>query len=630
MEGRIREEETYRVVLVGIEETSQEKKELFCRKISENYSISFHLLTKIVDHCPIILKKNLLLDKAETLAKTLRSFGAIVSVEEKTEFEAFFLEFNERVPHQIALESCALRKVPSGAWIVIGRARNISSEGLNDTWALIQIFNDLGELVTFEEAPIPINPIPPGEVFPFKVIFEGYLSIKRVSIAFKNASGGPIPAADGRRNKEWENVAINDEKEEGSPSPDPEQSPEEIFVRDLPDNGNKETESSEMEFLPSVEEQSNMVTGKDEEQISGELFAMGSGEVAVEESKDIVLEKDREEDEFPKEGSGMLLQEERLNENGKEEDISQGSVGLLDHRRDPLEETHLDPHLCEESPQPVKETFPESVVVKEKEIFPWIKDFRIAIEAYYQNHGDTFTRWFRVFQSEGGFADSLHPLLTILVHARFSQGILFEKTLVNTQRVIGLIAQTNLRLEEIPSLEGTPFFSGENWRDLFHKAFPKIQQVANNILKKEEWNAIDLEHFIGVIPHMSDRNSRMSVRWIHELIPDVVRIDFSNARINVGENLYRVASRLGVVDPHFDFFQGKDSMGDLKIQSFARMAYQQYAVKIEEPMAWVGGREEDGGNCFPIHPNCQRCLFESFCPKLYFHLNPSGKGMRGR
>ena len=128
---------------------------------------------------------------------------------------------------------------------------------------------------------------------------------------------------------------------------------------------------------------------------------------------------------------------------------------------------------------------------------------------------------------------------------------------------------------------------------------------------------------------MSDKNSRMSVRWVHELIPDVVKVDFSNTPINVGESIYRVASRLGVVDPHFDFYQGKDSMGDLKIQSFARIAYPQYPIKIEEPMAWVGGKEEEEGNCFPVQPRCRGCLFETFCPKLYYHLNPSGKGMRG-
>ncbi len=177
--------------------------------------------------------------------------------------------------------------------------------------------------------------------------------------------------------------------------------------------------------------------------------------------------------------------------------------------------------------------------------------------------------------------------------------------------------------------DGQEFFSGEDWRDLFHRALPKLQHVANNMLKRDEWNALDLERLIRVIPHMSDKNSHISVRWMHELIPDVVKIDFSSTPINIGESLYRVASRLGVVDPHFDYYQGRDSIGDLKIQSFAKSTFPQYPLRIEDPITWVGKKEE-GGHCFPTQPRCEGCLFETFCPKLYVHFNPSGKGMRGR
>src|SRR4030042_1670838 len=98
--------------------------------------------------------------------------------------------------------------------------------------------------------------------------------------------------------------------------------------------------------------------------------------------------------------------------------------------------------------------------------------------------------------------------------------------------------------------------------------------------------------------------------------------------IFIGESLYRVASRLGIVDPHFDTYQGRNSMGDIKIQSFAKIAFPQNPVKIEEPMSWMGREEERGGHCFPIQPRCEGCLFETFCPRLYVHFNPSEKGMR--
>jgi hypothetical protein len=89
-----------------------------------------------------------------------------------------------------------------------------------------------------------------------------------------------------------------------------------------------------------------------------------------------------------------------------------------------------------------------------------------------------------------------------LVHARFEQGDQSIKALENTQRVFRLIVQPNLLLEEVPPLEGTPFASGEIWKELFYRAIPKVQQIGNAILEKNRWRAFDLEQAIQVIPHM--------------------------------------------------------------------------------------------------------------------------------
>ena len=614
MQGMNQEEGNYQVVLIGIEGTTEENKESFCKKISENYGISLPLLKKIVDNCPIVLKKNLSLIKAETLGKTLKSFGAIVSVEEKKEVPPIFLEFKDRVPHRVALESSDLRRIQSGEWNLVGRAKNISGESLNDTWVLIQTFNHFGDLLTFEEAPVPFNPIPPGEAFPFKVVFEGDLSIQRVSIAFKNASGHLEPAVDRRKKREWLGMEIRDEKGEEPQFIDRIKPSEELFIKDSSDIWEGEAQPSEPESPPLLFEENKEVRGEDEEQVSREAILLRPEEVPrenipepLEESADLTSGMPREDGYQPDEELRAPLE----NEPSK------------------MVTPHLPPPLLEASSQLSIEVSPKNME-EEKEPYPWLKDFRNAIEIYYQKHRDIFSIWFEAYQREGGFAHPLHSILTILVHARFNQANLSEKALENTQRVIRFITQSNLRLEEIPPLEGTPFFSGEDWRDLFHKAFPKLQQVANNILKDEEWNAIDLERLIGVVPHMSDKNSRVSIRWIHELIPDIIQIDFSNTFINIGENLYRVASRLGVVDPHFDYYQGRNSIGDLKIQSFAKTIFHRYPRKIEEPMTWVGRKEEEGGYCLPTQPRCQGCLFETFCPRLYFHFNPSGKGMRGQ
>jgi adenine-specific DNA glycosylase len=96
--------------------------------------------------------------------------------------------------------------------------------------------------------------------------------------------------------------------------------------------------------------------------------------------------------------------------------------------------------------------------------------------------------------------------------------------------------------------------------------------------------------------------------------------------IDVSEGVYRVASRLGVVHPLFDYYQGKNSMGDLKIQSFARSAFPDDPGKIEEPMSRLGA-EDEKGVCSPTEPRCYHCPFESFCQKLFTGFNPAEKGM---
>jgi hypothetical protein len=180
----------------------------------------------------------------------------------------------------------------------------------------------------------------------------------------------------------------------------------------------------------------------------------------------------------------------------------------------------------------------------------------------------------------------------------------------------------------MPALEGTPFASGEIWTGLFHRALPKIQQIGNAVLERRKWSAPDLERLVQVIPHMGPQNSRKAIQRVNELVQNVVEVDFSGASITVGEGLYRVASRLGVVDPRSDYYEGPNSTGDAKIQSFGKAAFPENPGKVEEPMACMGREEEQGGHCLPIQPWCEGCLFETFCPKLYVDFNPSENGMK--
>jgi hypothetical protein len=645
------EEGRYRVLLIGIRDNTEEKKKSFCKNVSEKYGISLPLLKKIVNRCPIILKKNLNLKNAETLAKILKSFGALVSVEQRRGFPPVFLEFQEMGTHWVALESSYVRRTQSGRWYVIGRVKNISEEGLHDIWVLIQLFDNIEEFFTFEEVPISINPLPPGESSPFKAIFDIDLPIKKVSIAFKNSSGSPLPALDERKKMEWVEVEIEEDNGEFpsfalAPLIGEERPQEEIFTEKGLDNIKEDLQTAEAEIPSPLVEKKQEIEVESREKVLEETPLLKPEDLSSEIKADtpeknidipmMVMEedgKDRREEqetslyhEVSQQFTLPILEKGEIEEEGVSLELGAQS----DQREDLLKEMSLDTSLFEQATPLLEEISERTNERKEKGSppFTWLEDFKNSVETYYQKTIDHFSMWFNAQKIENGFEHDLHSLLVILAHARFDQMSQLEKALENTKKIFKLFVQPNIALEEIPLLEGTKFLSGENWRDLFYKAIPKLQQIARNIIEKKKWNAQELERLIQIIPHMGEKNSKETVRWINQLIPDVVEIDFSNTSLSIGEGLYRVASRLGVLDPHFDYYQGNNSVGDLKIQSFAKAAFPQYPTKIEDPMTRMGMKEEEGGHCFPTQPRCEGCLFESFCQKLYFQFNPSEKGMR--
>jgi hypothetical protein len=655
-----KEEGRYRVVLLGIGNNTDEEKSSFCQNISKHYSIPSPLLEKIVDRYPVVLKKNIPLIKAEILAKSFKAFGASISIEERRHFPPISLEFQELIPHRLALESSDLRKTQRGIWSVVGRAKNISDETLSDIWVLAQLFEESEEFVAFEETPLPINPLPPGGTSPFKVVFEGDLSVKRVSIAFKTASGQPIPAVDERKKKEWVEVAMEGEgflpslkiatepirrvQAVGMAKPEEGKlhSMEKVIPREVFD-------SLEEMVGGGLEKEMKKEKGGDEER-SAEDSLLASPET-LEKALDSSLDLFEEERSPGAKESEKTFEQETLGESASpasddlEEKAEESALGEPEEpsvEEKTGESSHRDVSVLEEPAQLMKD-ISEGPKEREEELegrkgvsaneqgvpsIPWIEYFRNAVEAYYQRKDDIFSVWFKECQGKEEFRSSFHALLTILVHCRFDQGNESAKALENTKRVFRIIVPSNLSLDEVPPLEGTPFASGEVWRDLFHRAIPKLKQISNAILEKNRWNASGLEQLLQVIPHVGDQNSRRAIHWINELMGNEVEVDFSDIRITIGEDLYRVASRLGVVNPDIDYYRGRNSIADEKIQSFAKAAFPQNPLKVVEPMAGMGKEEERGGHCFPVNPWCEGCLFETFCPRLFVDFNPSEKGMR--
>jgi hypothetical protein len=611
MQSSNHEEERYRVLLRGVDGNSSEKREAFCRNISEKYRVSFALMENILDRCPIVLKKNLTFRKAEGLARTLKQYGGQISVEERRDTPPILLEFQQGVPRLLALESSQFRKTPGGMWSVTGRVKNIGDAPVHDVWVLVQLFENPETLLTFEEVPLVLNPLPVGEASPFRVLLDADRVIRRVSVAFKNSAGAPLSTEDRRKVREWTEVEIEDEGEhastplfstaDGGPQTldvtEPqdglpgereafteEDSPGDPGPSDLPasvqETSAEDTLVSALKAPPSFSEAN--VNGA---RLSGSSFAAPFG---FEETESEMNSAPTGQEPLPEEAL------ESLRIRNRDVSVFQEATKLLDE---------IDRRI-DRKQDPVLPSF------------PWMEQFRDAIRSYELKQSDPFSPWFQANKEDGRFESNLHFLVTILAHARFEQAGEEGEALENTKRVVPLIMRSNLSLEEIPPLEATRHFSAESWRHFFCKAIPRLHVIGRDIAARGTWDASELERLIQVIPHMSGRTSRRAVRWMSQLVPEVLTIDFSNTPVIIGESLFRVATRLGVVMPQFDTYQNVASMGYTKLQSFAKEAFPHDPAKLEEPMTSLGMNGGTGGHCTPTRPRCEGCPFEGFCPRL--------------
>ncbi len=604
------EEKIYRVILHGVGNNTELEKTRFCEEVSSHYGIPLALMKKISDRSPIVIKKNLSFKKAETLAIALQSCGASVSVERRRLSPPIFLEFVTQEVICLGLESSNLRRSSGGSWEVIGRVKNLSNQAFEDVWALIQAFDEEGDLLTYEEIPIPINPLCPNESSPFKALFEKDLPIKRISITLKTASGNPIPVLDQRNKKEWVEIKIAEKKKEGLPDLTIE-APEEAFTSLEPQNlsiaienetvGQGEGERRDFIETPFLEFEDILMESEDETELSPER-----GEPSIE------LEREA----FSKSPEPLLLEtvseEEELHLDLSEEEPLRGS-------------SQIEPSSFPSLGKPEEKASPVGMKIDELPAFSsWLNDFRRTIEVLEQTHIDPFFLWFQTLQKEGYLEDPHASLLAILIYARFNQTS-SDSALENTQKVFHHTLNKEVNMEDLPSLKGDLFFPPEVWRELYIRAIPKLKEVSHRILEKHDWNLSDLDRLIRIIPHMTARNSRWAIRTIHYWIPGLVP-DISEMPVDIQEELYRVASRLGVVNPLFDYYQGKHSMGDIKIQAFAKAAFPEDPGKIEGPMNRIGSKGKTG-SCLPIQPLCPQCPFEGFCGKFFLDFDPSEKGM---
>jgi len=264
----------------------------------------------------------------------------------------------------------------------------------------------------------------------------------------------------------------------------------------------------------------------------------------------------------------------------------------------------------------------------------WMLKFKNIITAYTENRApDPFMIWFRQRDSEGFFADNFERVLAILIDARFDQRTTAEKALENTVAVVnrGALKRLVNRVES-PLLIPRENMTAEKWTDLFCSSLPRLHELARRIVAERKWDAAELLDLMLrelKVPYLGVKTSRLAVRWLHELVPNL-RIDMTTYKIPVDALVYRVVCRLGIIDPNIDKYFGEDSPADLKIQSFVKQVSPDKPWLLDEPLWSTGRRAINGGHCFPQHPNHSKCLFESVCLRRFLDIDPAQLGMDTR
>lgn len=247
----------------------------------------------------------------------------------------------------------------------------------------------------------------------------------------------------------------------------------------------------------------------------------------------------------------------------------------------------------------------------------------------YRKHriSDPFISWFRERDSADGFSSAFEKILVVLIDARFNQQTRAEHALDNTKRMskAGALRRV-IERDEVPLLIPRQRMTPENWTDLFFTSQRRLRQLAKRIEAKQRWSASTLLACMRSrdykVPNLGLKTSRLAVRWLHELIPEL-DIDVSDFKIPIDARAYRVASRLGIIDPKVDTYAGAGNPADRKIQAFASTLFPDDPWFLDEPLWSTSRQPSEGGHCNPITPQCQGCIFDEICPKRYVDVNPS-------
>ena len=187
------DQNTYKVLFLGITNDTAEGRREFTRVISKRFHIPPERFEYLISKPPVLLKRGLSLAKAEALVKEFRSMGGKVQLMAEEAIPLLQLEYKAGKEPLLQLESLS-SSFQGGKIEVTGRVRNISSHPLQGVKVIAQFFDSRDQFIIYEESPIAFSLLHPDQSSPFKVIREGDTQVGRISIAFKGEDGAVVEA----------------------------------------------------------------------------------------------------------------------------------------------------------------------------------------------------------------------------------------------------------------------------------------------------------------------------------------------------------------------------------------------------------------------------------------------------
>ena len=192
-----RDQNTYKVLFLGIANNSAEGRKNFTRGISERYHIAPEKVDYLMSSPPILLRGGLSLARAQALVREFRSLGGRTQLITEEETPLLELEYEAGKRPFLQLESMTSSS-QGGRVEVTGRVTNTSSRPLRGVKVVAQFFDSRGQFIAYEESSIAFSLLHPKQFSPFKVTKEGNSGIMRVSVAFKGEDGAVIETRIGK------------------------------------------------------------------------------------------------------------------------------------------------------------------------------------------------------------------------------------------------------------------------------------------------------------------------------------------------------------------------------------------------------------------------------------------------